>query len=43
MTPEDTIPKDAAPPEESETAAEAPEPSLEELYERALADLEELK
>ena len=40
---EDTIPKDAAPPEESETAAEAPEPSLEELYERALADLEELK
>lgn len=43
MTPEDTTPKDAAPPEESETAAEAPEPSLEELYERALADLEELK
>lgn len=43
MTPEDTTPKDAAPPEESETAAEAPEPSLEELYARALADLEELK
>ena len=46
MTPEDTIPKDAAPPEESETAAEAPEPSLEELKKenlRVLADSENFK
>lgn len=38
-----TMPSDVTPPEEVDITAETPEPTLEELYAQALADLEEYK